>query len=141
MFVGEREKTTFAKKISVSPWMVSKYLSGTIPSSEILLRISRITGHSMEWFLTGEDTKEPLADPDLEAARKILTCGDELIVRSFRERLQDYRIALERKMRMDALEREVEDLRRLIETRLPPNPPQQDIERRETLSGYAAKKR
>jgi len=139
--VGEREKALFAKKIGVSPWMISKYLAGTLPNSQILLRISRITGRSMEWFLTGEEAKYETSDPDLETAREILSCGDEAIIRSFRERLRDYGIAIERKRRMDALEARVEELKKLIETRLPPRPTQGEHEGEETSSGYAVKKR
>jgi transcriptional regulator with XRE-family HTH domain len=54
-FVGENDRASFAKKIGVSAWMVTKYLTGTVPGSDILLEISRTVNRSMEWLLTGQE--------------------------------------------------------------------------------------
>jgi transcriptional regulator with XRE-family HTH domain len=59
-FVAERlrevvadEPKAFAYDIGVSLSAVYNYLNGRIPSTEVLFRIARQSGHPMEWFLEG----------------------------------------------------------------------------------------
>jgi transcriptional regulator with XRE-family HTH domain len=61
-FVAERlrevvadEPKAFAYDIGVSLSAVYNYLNGRIPSTEVLFRIARHTGHPMEWFLEGSN--------------------------------------------------------------------------------------
>jgi transcriptional regulator with XRE-family HTH domain len=43
----------FAELLEVTQPAVSKYLQGRIPPPAILLKLSRLSGNSIEWFLTG----------------------------------------------------------------------------------------
>ncbi len=58
------EPKAFAYDIGVSLSAVYNYLNGRIPTTEVLYRISRLTGRPMEWFLdpsTGADEVVNLA--------------------------------------------------------------------------------
>lgn len=61
-FVAERlrevvadEPKAFAYDIGVSLSAIYNYLNGRIPSTEVLFRIARHSGHPMEWFLEGSN--------------------------------------------------------------------------------------
>jgi transcriptional regulator with XRE-family HTH domain len=43
-----------ADMLQVTQPAISKYLQGRIPPPPVLLRLSEMSGRSMEWFLTGE---------------------------------------------------------------------------------------
>ena len=45
--------TDFARKANVPQGTISKCLHGHVPSPRILLRISRASGKSVDWFLSG----------------------------------------------------------------------------------------
>ncbi len=91
----------------------------------------------MEWFLTGEEVKYEASNPDLEAAREILSCGDEAIIRSFRERLRDYGIAIARKRELDYLKGKLTELEKKVESLLPGG----DAPGREAAGGPSASRR
>ncbi|MFN8644008.1 MAG: helix-turn-helix transcriptional regulator [Candidatus Binatia bacterium] len=62
-FVAERlrevvadEPKAFAYDIGVSLSAIYNYMNGRVPSTEVLFRIARYTGRSMEWFLEPEAT-------------------------------------------------------------------------------------
>ncbi len=48
-----------AEKLQITQPAVSKYLSGRIPPPTVLLRLSRLSGKSIEWILTGSDSPAP----------------------------------------------------------------------------------
>jgi len=43
-----------AEQLNISQPAVSQYLQGRIPPPEVLLRLSRLSGRSLEWILTGD---------------------------------------------------------------------------------------
>ena len=47
------EPKAFAYDVGVSLSALYNYLNGRVPSTEVLFRIARYTGRSMEWFLEG----------------------------------------------------------------------------------------
>jgi len=47
--------TRFAYKVGIPQGTISKCLHGHVPTAKLLLRISRITGRSVDWFLTGKE--------------------------------------------------------------------------------------
>lgn len=49
--------TDFARKTGIPQGTISKCLSGHVPTARILLRISKLSGRSVDWLLVG---KEPL---------------------------------------------------------------------------------
>lgn len=49
--------TRFAYKAGVPQGTISKCLHGHIPTAKLLLRISKTTGRSVDWFLTGKERK------------------------------------------------------------------------------------
>ncbi len=49
--------TQFAYKARVPQGTISKCLSGHVPTARILLRIAKLTGKSVDWFLTGKEAK------------------------------------------------------------------------------------
>ena len=49
--------TDFARKARIPQGTISKCLSGHVPTARILLRISKLSGRSVDWLLTG---KEPV---------------------------------------------------------------------------------
>ena len=53
---GENE-AAFAKKAGISDQAFRKYLKGTIPGGENILKISRAGNCSTDWLLTGEKQK------------------------------------------------------------------------------------
>jgi plasmid maintenance system antidote protein VapI len=52
----DRNQGEFAREIGISQSQLSRYENGTSEiSAEVLLRIARRTGKSMEWLLTGKE--------------------------------------------------------------------------------------
>ena len=45
--------TEFARRAGIPQGTISKCLSGHVPTARILLRISKIAGKSVDWFLVG----------------------------------------------------------------------------------------
>lgn len=47
--------TRFAYKSGVPQGTISKCLNGHVPTAKVLLRISRLSGRSVDWLLTGKE--------------------------------------------------------------------------------------
>ena len=47
--------THFAYKAGVPQGTISKCVNGHVPTAKILLRISKLAGKSVDWFLTGKE--------------------------------------------------------------------------------------
>lgn len=47
--------THFAYKARIPQGTISKCLNGHVPTARILLRISKLSGKSVDWFLTGKE--------------------------------------------------------------------------------------
>jgi len=56
-FSGET-KRDFSRRIGIRPQQYNKYREGRAPSVEVVLRISRATGASPSWILTGRGPRE-----------------------------------------------------------------------------------
>ena len=57
----------FAQRLRLTQASVSRYLSGSKPNREALLKIARRTGTSVDWLLTGKSSGEAGAPgPGLE---------------------------------------------------------------------------
>lgn len=60
------EPKAFAYDLGLSLSAVYNYLNGRIPTTDVLFKIARYSGHPMEWFLvadepTRQETKAPVA--------------------------------------------------------------------------------
>lgn len=74
MYIGDREMAHFGEKIGTSGEMVNRYLNGAIPSGDILYKIAKAIGRSMEWLLTGTDVEgspENWEPEIIEACKKL----------------------------------------------------------------------
>lgn len=71
------EPKAFAYDIGVSLSAVYNYLNGRIPSTEVLFRIARYTGRSMEWFLEGADRGSAYGGAEIGAASGIFARGPD----------------------------------------------------------------
>jgi transcriptional regulator with XRE-family HTH domain len=71
------EPKAFAYDIGVSLSAVYNYLNGRIPSTEVLFRIARYTGRSMEWFLQGADAGTPYGGAEVGQAPGVFARGPE----------------------------------------------------------------
>jgi transcriptional regulator with XRE-family HTH domain len=60
--------THFARKAGVPQGTISKCLHGHVPSPKILLRISKTSGTSVDWLLTGKEPAGVGGDQIAEAA-------------------------------------------------------------------------
>lgn len=110
----------WAKKLKVSSSLIrDRWFKGSYPGTDKLIKLIEISGVSADWLLFGKGEKSASDDPDLEAAREILSCGDEAIIRSFRERLRDYRIAIARKRELDYLKDRLAELEKKVESLIP----------------------
>lgn len=49
--------TEFARRAKIPQGTVSKCLNGHVPTARILLRISKLSGKSVDWLLLGSDTR------------------------------------------------------------------------------------
>ena len=56
MFDLGLNQNQLSKILNISQPAVSKYLQGRIPPPSILLQLSKYSGKTIEWFLTGETT-------------------------------------------------------------------------------------
>jgi len=65
------EPKAFAYDIGVSLSAIYNYMNGRIPSTEVLFRISRYTGRSMEWFLDGAEVEAPVDSSTQDSARGV----------------------------------------------------------------------
>jgi transcriptional regulator with XRE-family HTH domain len=78
----------FARKADVPQGTISKCLHGHVPSPKILLRISKTSGKSVDWFLTGKEEKgtkeayvaERAARYGRPRAVRMATAGEEIWV-------------------------------------------------------------
>jgi len=50
------EPKAFAYDLGLSLSAVYNYMNGRVPTTDVLFRIARYSGHPMEWFLTEEAT-------------------------------------------------------------------------------------
>lgn len=77
--IGSQSVRSFAQEIGVSETAVRKYLKGGLPALDILMRICDLTGVNVNWLVTGEGPKYPMAY-DLKLAKmrkKIKSCMTE----------------------------------------------------------------
>jgi len=49
--------THFAHKARIPQGTISKCVNGHVPTARILLRISKLSGKSVDWFLTGKEAR------------------------------------------------------------------------------------
>jgi len=65
MSVLHLNQQTLAQQLHITQPAVSKYLQGRIPPAEILLKLARLGGVTVEWILTGstELNKKRVAEP------------------------------------------------------------------------------
>ncbi len=68
---GKRGKALFSKELGLNPSTYNYYENNRIPPAEILLKISQITGVSMEWLLTGHTLGEVSQQIPYGLSRKI----------------------------------------------------------------------
>ena len=52
--VVQDEPKAFAYDLGLSLSAVYNYMNGRIPTTDVLFRIAKYTGHPMEWFLASE---------------------------------------------------------------------------------------
>jgi predicted transcriptional regulator len=68
--------THFARKAGVPQGTISKCLHGHVPSPKILLRISKASGRSVDWLLTGREPggagAEQVAEGPASYGRRVL---------------------------------------------------------------------
>jgi transcriptional regulator with XRE-family HTH domain len=50
--------TEFARRAGIPQGTVSKCLNGHVPTARILVRISKATGKSVDWLLTGKEERQ-----------------------------------------------------------------------------------
>lgn len=56
---------TWAKRVGISKGAIARiWHEGTYPTGDLLLRIKRATGVSLDWLLTGGDSSRALLTPD-----------------------------------------------------------------------------
>ncbi len=68
-----------AKKANISPGAFQRYLNGeSIPGGETLIKISKVSGVSIDWLLTGEkaDVQATPLPPEVDKLLTILQHGD-----------------------------------------------------------------
>jgi transcriptional regulator with XRE-family HTH domain len=55
MLLGGESRQAFAPKIGISPNTLWDYMNGNaLPSIEVMLKISEISGASLDWLIKGE---------------------------------------------------------------------------------------
>ena len=74
---GPRGKSTFAKRLGISPSTYDYYESRRVPPADLLVRISDIAGVDLRWLLTGEAS----ADPAVPAAHPVLQRAAAMLAR------------------------------------------------------------
>ena len=57
MFELGVNQNQLAKKLNITQPAISKYLKGRIPPPLVLLHLAKLSGKSIEWFLTGENER------------------------------------------------------------------------------------
>lgn len=55
MFDLEINQNQLAKILNVTQPAISKYLKGRVPPPNVLLKLSKLSGRSIEWMLTGNE--------------------------------------------------------------------------------------
>ena|GEM_PF-5059931 len=93
--IGLGTQRAFAARIGVPPQYVNRYLNGVMPDTEVVLRIARAYGVTMEWLLTGMVSSErahasrtPPSTPstrDLHAVVRTARDADRLIRQLLRD--------------------------------------------------------
>jgi len=85
----------FAQLLGVSPTSVNNWLSGNVPSFDVISQICSKTGCSAQWFLTGDGDpfEKPQATPEQSALENIRILHDqvaemEMEIKELRRRLE-----------------------------------------------------
>ncbi len=113
LFIEDRKKTAFAKKIGTTPWMVTKYLKhGAIPAGDTLHKISVQIGKSMEWLMTGMGKDTTIAIPQdildiLEGKHESLKRDLILYAQKLKEREAEIEEQREIKATLDELKQQL----------------------------------
>ena len=59
LLMGDRNRSQFARDCEMSEATLRSYLNGTVPGTDMLVRIARACGASVEWLATGEGVPYP----------------------------------------------------------------------------------
>ncbi len=124
-------QSNIAKSIGIKDQAITNYKSKNKWPIETIYKLAVKHHLSLDWLLTGEGpmrreegaqriTEAPLAYTTTNEkhaeifalVREILESGDDLIIRSFHERLKDYRIALRRNDETRSLKQQLGSLER-----------------------------
>lgn len=124
-FVGDRENAMFGEKIGVSGEMVKKYLCGSLPRPDVLYEISKTTGKSMEWFITGEEKHQDACPINCDEkmmglcseVKNVMSSGTRYS-RALNENIHAFNTAVEELKKADAdrnlMRMEMNDLRETV---------------------------
>lgn len=58
LLLGETAETVFARRCNVPPSSMRKYLNGSVPGIDKVIKIAEATGKSVQWLVTGEEVAE-----------------------------------------------------------------------------------
>lgn len=67
---GDRGRSKLCRLLGIQPSTYSLYEVNRVPPAELLVRVSQITGVSVEWLLSGQGGKTPLAAHDAPSPRQ-----------------------------------------------------------------------
>ena len=103
--------TLFARKAKIPQGTISKCLNGHVPTARILMRLSKSTGKSVDWLLSGADTagagESRVAERPARYGRAVMVsdamAGEDVWVEKLRKLLRSGK-AREKQMVKDVLD-------------------------------------
>jgi transcriptional regulator with XRE-family HTH domain len=73
---GARGKSTFARKLDISPSSYDYYEKGRLPPLDLLIRIAELTHANLAWLLTGKEAAER---PSISASHPVISRAAKLL--------------------------------------------------------------
>jgi len=111
---GKPKTTAFGKLVGVPYQTVDKWLGGSVPEGPLLLRISKATGKSINWLLTGEEVEGiyPLGISHktkelLDKAATVLESKTHL-ANALATNIESFERSLEKEQKFDEMEKKLD---------------------------------
>lgn len=111
--------TAFANKAGMNDRTFKKYLNGSMPGADKLLKIAIAGRVSVDWLLTGKDFVEPELDDRthqaVEFTKTIMASGDAVIVPALEANLVAFVGAIKTNERSKEIEKDNKELRKDVD--------------------------
>lgn len=121
LIAGENE-AAFAKKAGLSDQLLRKYLKGSIPGSDQLLKIAKAAACSTDWLLTGKEYEHPSCPVKCDAEmieickdlKEILQSDDKETIEAIKSNIIAFKKSVHKDQTIDDLDKRLSHLENIM---------------------------